>query len=67
MRSQFTAEEHRERARQCVRLAQQMADPSAKVLLLDMAQVWAKLAAQEETPGDLRDGSEVPGLSEQKG
>ena len=43
-RSEFTAEEHRERARQCLCLARQMTDSSSKAALLHMAQVWVKLA-----------------------
>jgi hypothetical protein len=42
--SEFTAEEHRERARQCLCLARQMTDSSSKAALLHMAQVWVKLA-----------------------
>jgi hypothetical protein len=43
-RSEFTAEEHRERARQCLYLARGMADSPSKAMLLHMAQVWIKLA-----------------------
>ncbi len=43
-RSEFSAEEHRERARQCLYLARQMADSPSKAMLLHMAQVWVKLA-----------------------
>jgi hypothetical protein len=48
--SQFTAEEHRERARQCVRIAREIADSASRVLLLEMAQRWMKLALALECP-----------------
>jgi hypothetical protein len=40
----MTAADHRERACHCVRLAQELADAGGKTLLLDMAQVWIRLA-----------------------
>lgn len=52
MRSKFTAEDHRERARQCLRLAQETTDPASKALLLEMAQVWIKLAETIESSSD---------------
>jgi hypothetical protein len=45
----FTADEHRERARQCVRMARQISDTASKTLLLDIAQLWIKLAEILET------------------
>ena len=50
--SQFTAQEHRERARQCLRLAQGIFDSAGKALLLEMAQRWMKLALALECPVD---------------
>jgi hypothetical protein len=50
--SQFTAEEHRERARQCLRMAREVTDSASRVLLLEMAQRWMKLARVLECPVD---------------
>jgi len=50
--SQFMAEAHRERARQCVCMAREMADSASRVLLLEMAQLWIKLAHALERPDD---------------
>jgi hypothetical protein len=56
--SQFTAEEHRERARQCLRLAQQTFDYADKALLLEMAQLWMRLArARSNVPAGTDRGS----------
>jgi hypothetical protein len=49
--SQFTAEEHRERARQCLRMAREVADSAGRVLLLEMAQRWMRLARALECAG----------------
>lgn len=46
--AKLTAEDHRERARQCVRLAQEMGMATSKSLLLAMAQFWMKLAEAAE-------------------
>jgi hypothetical protein len=50
--SKFTADEHRERAWQCLRLAQETFDSARKALLLEMAQIWMKLARSLECAGD---------------
>jgi hypothetical protein len=50
--SQFMAEAHRERARQCVCMAREMADSASRALLLEMAQLWMKLAHALERPDD---------------
>ena len=50
--SQFTVEEHRERARQCLLMAREMVDPANRVSLPEMAQRWMKLALALECPVD---------------
>jgi hypothetical protein len=45
-----TARDYQDQARQCVRLAQKMAEPTSKVLLLEMAHFWIKLARPDEPP-----------------
>jgi len=42
------AEEHQQRAAECMRLAQSAVDPTNKALLLEMAQCWARLAGQTQ-------------------
>jgi hypothetical protein len=61
-RSEFTAEEHRERARQCLCLARQMVDSSSKAMLLHMAQVWVKLAEALER-SDSKSNTELQTLN----
>jgi hypothetical protein len=39
-----TADEYRERAVECLRLARATKDEASKIVLLEMAQVWIKLA-----------------------
>ena len=47
-----TPDEYAQRAAECIRLAQSTSDQGNKLLLLEMAQAWLKLAArpQPETP-----------------
>jgi hypothetical protein len=52
--SKFTAEEHRERARQCVCIAHESNDPTNKAMLLEMARIRLKLANDLEYPGGSR-------------
>jgi hypothetical protein len=49
----FTAGDYQDRARQCVRLAREMAEPTSKVLLLEMAHFWIKRAQADEAPMEL--------------
>jgi hypothetical protein len=44
--------EYRAHAAECVRLAQQTADPQSKSSLLDMARAWLALVAQGEKNND---------------
>jgi hypothetical protein len=44
--------EYRAHAAECVRLAQQIADPQSKGSLLDMARAWLALVAQGEKNND---------------
>jgi hypothetical protein len=44
--------EYRAHAAECVRLAQQTADPQSKGSLLDMARAWLALVAQGEKNND---------------
>ena len=41
-----TPEEYRQNAAECLRLAKETNDSASKVLLLEMAMVWIKLADQ---------------------
>jgi hypothetical protein len=43
------AEDQRQHAAECLRLAQQTQDTNAKALLLKMADAWLKLAQETET------------------
>jgi hypothetical protein len=43
------AEEYRQYAAECIRVAQQMQNPADKTMLLDMAQKWRALAAKAES------------------
>jgi hypothetical protein len=43
------AEEYRQYAAQCIRVAQQIQNPNDKAMLLDMAQKWLGLAAKIES------------------
>jgi hypothetical protein len=45
---------YREYAANCLNIAQNTADPNAKLTLLDMAQVWIVLAQEAERNGELR-------------
>jgi hypothetical protein len=45
---------YREYAANCLNIAQNTADPNAKLTLLDMAQVWIVLAEEAERNGGLR-------------
>ena len=45
-----TARDYQDQARQCVRLARKMAEPTCKVLLPEMAHFWIKLARPDEPP-----------------
>jgi hypothetical protein len=50
------AEEYRQYAAECIRVAQQMQNPADKTMLLDMAQKWRALAAKaesEQRPSDV--------------
>jgi hypothetical protein len=42
------AEEYRRYAAECIRVAQETADPNDKALLLEMAQKWRELAERAE-------------------
>jgi hypothetical protein len=44
--------EYRAHAAECVRLAQQTADPQSKISLLDMARAWLALVTQGEKNND---------------
>ena len=44
----MSREEYREKAAECLRLAQATNDPATKVLLLEMAQTWVKLAVKAQ-------------------
>jgi hypothetical protein len=48
--SKITVGDYQERACQCVRLVHEMAEPTSKVLLLEMAHFWIKLARAYEPP-----------------
>jgi hypothetical protein len=50
---------YREYATNCVQIAQNVADPAAKLALLDMAQVWMMLAERTD-----RDGGLLPDMVE---
>jgi hypothetical protein len=43
------AEEYRQYAAECIRVAQQIQNPHDKTMLLDMAQKWRALAAKAES------------------
>jgi hypothetical protein len=43
------AEEYRQYAAECIRVAQQMQNAGDKTMLLDMAQKWRALAAKAES------------------
>jgi len=43
------AEEYRRYAAECIRVAQQIQNPSDKAMLLDMAQKWRELAEKVES------------------
>ena len=40
------ADEHLQRAAECIRIARKSHDPKTKAVLLEMAQAWLKLAAR---------------------
>jgi hypothetical protein len=62
-RTEFTAEEHRDRARQCLYLAREMVDSTGKAMLVHMAQVWVRLAeALERSDGKSGMDSQAPDL-----
>ncbi len=44
---------YRQYAANCLKVAQSMADPNAKLALLDMVQVWIMLADEAERNGGL--------------
>jgi hypothetical protein len=44
------AEEYRRLARECLRLVATVATEEARALLIEMARVWTRLAAQQDTP-----------------
>jgi hypothetical protein len=44
---------YRKQAANCVKTAQNTADPNAKLALIDMAQVWIMLADEAEQNGGL--------------
>ena len=46
---------YRQHAANCLNVAQNTADPAAKLALLDMAQVWIMLAEEAERNGRLGD------------
>jgi len=43
-------ERYREMAAECVRIAQQSTNPEDKALLLEMADLWRRMAERAETP-----------------
>jgi hypothetical protein len=45
------AEEYRERAAECERLAGETRDPQSRDILLNLAKRWRELAAEEEAGG----------------
>ena len=46
------AQDYRQLAAECLRVARQINNPSDKTILLDMAQKWRSLAEREETKGE---------------
>lgn len=47
-----SAEDHRRNASECLRMSQQIKDPTAKALLLMMAERWLRLAQEIEAKDD---------------
>ena len=47
-----SAEDHRRNASECLRMSQQTKDPTAKALLLTMAERWLRLAQEIEAKDD---------------
>ena len=43
-----SADQCRQYAAECVRVAQQLRDPTDKAMLLDMAEMWRRLAERAE-------------------
>ncbi len=56
------AQRYRMRARQCVETARTMSDVQQRLIVLDMAQAWMRLANQAEknSSADLHDTSTPP-------
>jgi hypothetical protein len=44
------ADEYRRRAQQCIEISGSVTTPGAKVVLLEMAQHWMRLAEQQDRP-----------------
>jgi hypothetical protein len=55
-----TGEAYREYAAQCVRLAQQKQKPTEKAILLEMADIWIRLAEKAELDAKHRESSHNP-------
>ncbi len=51
-----TRDEYLKFAEECLRLAQQAADPDTRARLLDMAQAWRELADKAQNPRAKKDG-----------
>jgi hypothetical protein len=45
-------QDHQRRAAECLRLAREATDKTNKVLLIEMAQTWAKLAEQDKAKSE---------------
>jgi len=45
-------QDHQRRAAECLRLAREATDKTNKALLIEMAQTWARLAAQDKAGGE---------------
>jgi hypothetical protein len=52
------ADDYRGHAVECLRLAQASEDPHNKALLLEMAQVWVKMAEKARASADNRESAE---------
>ena len=45
------SEEYRRHASECLRIAEHVTDPKERLLLIDMAQTWLRLAREAEKSG----------------
>ncbi len=53
------AEQYRQYAAECIRLAQQSPDPAEKNILLSMAAAWRRLAEHAESMSERAENSET--------